>query len=106
MSTDIAVSTVASLPSVGSLSKKPSYLIILEDFNGKNRITKKFITVDKPEFLQGFIQVKGFFCDLEEEEINKKFLELLTFTSKELIYDILFPWHKICSIRSLVFKQK
>lgn len=106
MSNDIAISSVAGLPSVGSISKKPSYLIILEDFNGKNRIVKKFITIDKPEFLQGFIQVKGFFSELAEDEINKKFIELLTSTSKDLFYEMLFPWHKICSIKSLVFKQK
>jgi hypothetical protein len=61
MSNDIAIGTVAGMPAIGTISKKPSYLVILEDLNGKNRIIRKFITVDKPEFLQGFIQVKGFF---------------------------------------------
>jgi hypothetical protein len=106
MSNDIAIGTVAGMPAIGTISKKPSYLVILEDLNGKNRVIRKFITVDKPEFLQGFIQVKGFFCDLDEEEISKKFMEVLTSTSKELICEMLFPWHKICHIKSLVFKQK
>lgn len=106
MSSDIAIGSVASLPTLGAISKKPSYLIVLEDGSGKGRIIKKFITLDKPELLQGFVQVKGFYSDLDEDEINKKFAELLTMTPKDLICEVLLPWHRISSIRSLVFKQK
>lgn len=105
MSNDIAIA-VTGLSGMVSKAIKPSYLIILEDTNAKNKIVKKFVTLDKPELLQGFVQVKGFFCDSADEEIIKNLFELLTSTSKDLILEVMIPWHKISYMRSLVFKQK
>lgn len=109
MSSDIAIVPVG-LPCMASISKKPSYLITLEEVvivgKSKNKISRKFITFDKPEILQGFVQVKGIFSDLEEGEIIKNFSDLLTSVSKDLILEVMIPWHKISYIRSLVFKQK
>ena len=58
--------------------------------------------------LNGFIQTKGIFVDdtLSEEEIITKFASILTTAQKSLFLEVFFPWHKICSIRSLVFKAK
>ena len=92
---DIAVGVTAQLPTIGAINKKPAYLITLE--NGKS--LKKFITLDKPELLNGFLQVKGIYSDASEDEIIKSFSELLTNSPKELILDVMLPWHKICSVR-------
>lgn len=102
---DIAVQ-VTGLTGTVTVSKKPSYLIIMEDSSSKNKNVRKFITLDKPELLQGFVQVKGFFSDTPEDEIIKNFVDILTSTSKDLILEVLIPWHKISYMRSLVFKQK
>ena len=64
---------------------------------------QKFITIDKPDSQNGFITAKGFFTECTEDEIIKTFLELLTSTPKELILDMWFPWHRVVSIRSLIF---
>lgn len=103
---DLAVG-VATLPPVGSLNKKPIYLICLEP-EGKSKTSVKFIANDKPELLQGFICVKGIYVDslLTEDEIAKNYLEILTNASKESILEMLFPWHQIISIRSLIFRSK
>lgn len=106
MSADIAVGVAAGLPVQGTLAKKPSYLITLEDNVGKSKTVKRFISLDKPEILNGFVQVKGIYSDLDEEEISKTFTTLLTDAPRDSILEIMFPWHKICSIRSLVFKAK
>ena len=105
MSNDIAIGSISGLPVVGTISKKPSYLIVLEEAAPK-KLTKKFITLDKPEFQPGFVQVKGIFSDLSEDEITKSFTETLTSAPKDLFLEVLIPWHKISYIRSLVFKQK
>ena len=85
--------------------KKPPYLITLDDgATGKTRNFQRFISLDKPESINGFIQVKGIFCDKNEDEIIKSFLDILTDTSKDLILEMMFPLHRIHSIRSLVFK--
>jgi hypothetical protein len=80
---------------------KPSYLITLSD-----KTNKYFITTDRPEQLNGFIQAKGVFTDSKEEVIIKNYSAILTNASKEFILEMMFPWHKICSIRSLIFKAK
>jgi len=101
---DIAIGSVG-IPIGAAISKKPPHLIYFEETNSK-KPAKKFITLDKPEPLQGFVQVKGFFTDLPEDEIIKNYSEVLTSTSKDLILEVLIPWHRISYIRSLVFKQK
>ena len=94
---------VTGAPSVGQISKKPRYLITLDDFKGKTKIVRHFIAIDKPDMLDHFVQVKGVYSELEEEEILKKFGEVLENTPKENIMDIMFPSHRIYSIRNLVF---
>jgi hypothetical protein len=99
---DFGVS-VTGIPQVGQVSKKPRYLVLLEDNSGKTKSLKSFISVDKPDLLDGFIAVKGFFSDLSEDVISKTFVDIVESTPKESILDMMFPWHKIHSIRSLVF---
>jgi hypothetical protein len=107
MSGDIAVGTFSGpLPTGAPVARKPSYLITLEDTSGKTKTLKRFITIDKPELLSGFIQVKGLFSEEPEEDISKKFTDILTNAPKDLFLEMMFPWHKICSVRSLVFKAK
>lgn len=101
---DFAVNAVGSLSNTVQVSKKPSYLITLDPNNG-NKIKKHtyFISIDRPDFLNGFIQVKGFFSDDVEDEIINNISSILTSLKKELICEMMFPWHRICSVRSLVF---
>jgi hypothetical protein len=105
MSNDLLVQ-VTGLPGTVSISKKPPYLIVLEETSGKSKVIKKFITLDKPELMEGFVQVKGIFSDLPEDEIIKSFFDILTTANKGLFLEVLIPWHKISYIRSLIFKQK
>ena len=84
--------------------KKPPFLITLDDgMTGKTRNFQRFISLDKPESVNGFVQVKGIFCDKDDDEIIKSFADILTNTSKEFILEMMFPLHRIYSIRSLVF---
>jgi hypothetical protein len=100
---DFAVATIAGIPQVGGVNRKPTYLVLLEDTSGKKNSYQKFIALDKPDSQNGFIMTKGFFCDLSEDEIFKTFADILTRTPKEAILDVWFPWHRVCSVRSLVF---
>lgn len=97
---DLAVG-VATLPMVGGARQKPSYLITLD-----SKPVKRFITADKPEIQNGFVQVKGMYSEEEENVIIQKYSELLTDAPKELILEMMFPLQKITSIRSLVFRAK
>ena len=104
MNHDLAVATATTVPIGAPILKKPSYLIILDDgIDGKNKKYQNFISLDKPESLNGFIHVKGFYCDKPESKIIKSFSDILTNISKEFILEMMFPLHRIYSIRSLVF---
>ena len=101
---DFTVGTVSNFPAVASTSKKPIYLIILEDSSSSKKVSfQKFIAIDKPDSQNGFIMAKGVFTELSDDEIIKTFSEVLTSSPKELILDMWFPWHRVVSIRSLVF---
>jgi hypothetical protein len=91
---------VTGVPNVGNITKKPCYLVKLD---GAKKV-QFFISIDKPDLLNGFIQSKGFYSDEQEDVIYKSFANLLAVAkAQELIVDMMFPWHKIHSIRSLVF---
>jgi hypothetical protein len=81
---DFTVGTVG-IPQMGAISKKPSYLVTLEDVSGKSKTkgVRQFITLDKPDLLVGFIQVKGVYSDLDEAEIASDFSSILAGTPKE-----------------------
>lgn len=106
MSGDIAVGIVPA-PSIGSISKKPPHLVVVESPEGKSKLSIKFfISLDKPSVDVGFINVKGFFIDKEEKDINDNYIELVTNVSKENIEEIMFPHHRVVRIKNLVFKAK
>lgn len=97
---DLAIG-VTTMPPVGTFRSKPSYLITLD---GKTQ--KRFITLDKPEIQNGFVQAKGIYSEESEDDIVQKYVDLLTNSPKELILEMMFPLAKVACIRSLVFKAK
>lgn len=104
MTKDFAIGTTNVVPAGAPISKKPSYLITLEEFNGLAKTYQRFIAVDRPDFSEGgFIHAKGFFTDMPEEEIINNISDILTSIKKELLLEMSFPNHRIFSIRSLVF---
>jgi len=101
---DFAIGVTAVLPNAGALMKKPPHLIYLTD--GKGKLTERFLSMDKPEVQNGFIQVKGIYVEESDDELIKNFFDILTSASKELILEMMFPLHRISGIRNLVFKAK
>jgi len=101
---DLAIG-VTSLPPVGALRQKPSYLITLEN-NSKATPTRRFITTDKPEIQNGVVQAKGIYSEENEDSIVEKYVDILTSSPKELVLEMMFPLYRVLSIRSLVFRAK
>lgn len=97
---DFAVSSVG-IPSVGQVSKKPCYLVSLTNPAGKKPV--QFISLDKPGLVEGFIEAKGFFIDLSEDQLIKTYSEVVATTSLEARVEMMFPHHRILSIRNLVY---
>jgi len=103
MPIDLGVTAITQTTTAPVL-KKPPFLITLDDgTTGKVRNFQRFISLDKPESVNGFVQVKGIFCDKEEGEIVKSFADILASSSKENVLEMMFPLHRVYSIRSLVF---
>jgi len=103
---DIAVGMTA-VPFGAPKIRKPYYLLELK-VDRRTKESRFFISLDKPSLLNGFVEVKGIFIDssASEEELLKNFDTILTSTPKELFLEMMFPWHRICSVRNLVFKAK
>jgi hypothetical protein len=95
---DIAVGT-ANLPTVAPTIKRPAYLVILVD----SKKETFFIATDRPGFENSFITVRGIYSDLTEDEIVKKFSEILVNAPKDSVLELMLPAHRVKSIRSLVF---
>ena len=102
MSSDIGLGVVG-IPNVGGMSKKPPHLIELSE--GKSKIY--FLSLDKPELLLGFIQVKGYFMEAEESKVvQQDVMGCISQVPKESIFEMLLPSHRVLSIKNLAFKAK
>lgn len=99
---DYAIAATQRVVSGSPISNKPPHLLSFEN-SGKSK-SKFFITVEKPEFENQFIHVKGIYSEASEEEISNSFTEILTNAGKESILEMYFPIHKISSIKNLVFR--
>ena len=105
MSVDISVNPVA-LINKPTQSNKPCYLLTYEDGAVAKNKVKRIITIDKPETNASYIHLKGVMTDLPEEEVISSYQEVLTSAPRELIIEVMVPWHRVFSLRSLVFKAK
>lgn len=99
---DYAVAATSRVPLGSPISTKPAHLLTFEN-SGKSKV-KFFITLEKPEFENQFIHVKGIYSEASEEEINNSFTEILTVAGKDSILEMYFPLHRISSIKNLVFR--
>ena len=102
MSNDIAIGVGNFVPTGAQILKKPVYLIILTP-TGPKAPQQRFISLDKPRAENGVVEVKGIFSEKSEDEIIENFQSILTTAPKELILEMMFPLHRVISIRSLVF---
>lgn len=102
MSNDIAIGPVG-LPNIGALIKKPPHLVELTE--GKTKIN--FLSLDKPELLSDYIQVKGrVISSTEMESVSKDLVAFINSIHKDTIEECLFPSHRVLSIKNLAFKAK
>lgn len=99
---DIAIQPVKSSNLINLGSVKTIFLIVVE----QNKKNKLFLTIDRPDLQNSFVQAKGFFVDFSEEEASSNYNNILTNTSKDVIVEVILPWHKISIIKNLIFKAK
>src|ERR1700749_116624 len=97
----IDLGSIARLNQATSISKKPPHLISLYD-QDRNKLLY-FISLDKPELLIGFIQVKGCFCTKKLAYLEENFANILASTSKEEYQEIIFPNERVYEIKNLQF---
>ena|ERR1700722_8347937 len=100
---DIAVGANIILPTGASQLKKPPYLLVFKEGTGKSATFSYFISLDKPETMNGLINVKGIFTEYTKEEIVKNYVDILTNISKDQIEELMIPIQRIHLIKSLVF---
>jgi hypothetical protein len=102
MSSDIGLGVVG-IPNAGGMSKKPPHLIELTE----SKKTTTFVSLDRPEFFHEFIQVKGIYISSAKvAELEKDVMTFVSQISKDDICDMMFPTHRVLSIKNLAFKAK
>ena len=98
MTIDLGPNAITSSSAAPKISR-PLYLVTLLD----GKAVTHFIATDKPELSEGFISVRGIYCELSEEEIVKTFSEIVSKSPKDTVLEMMFPTHRVKHIRSLVF---
>lgn len=100
---DLAVNP-ASLPDYNRTMGKitPIYLVSLE--GGKKETY--FVATKFDDSYNHCAKFIGFYCNLSIDMIVSSYEEVIKTTDGVNFVEILIPWHKINSIRSLVYKHK
>ena len=85
-----------------SIRSGPSYLIILD--NGK---TDELFLATKFDEIGSCIKATGFYTNKNEgaTELLSK-MKKTSMESPEIFIEVFFPWHRIKSIKNLIFKFK
>lgn len=102
MNEDITVGAVG-IPNVATFNKKPPHLVVL-NVNNNKKSQALFLSIDKPELLEGVIQVKGFFVNAETD--NAKYFDSINNAPKESLVEMYFPLHRVDSVQNLMFRAK
>lgn len=100
MSEDVVVGITNLIPPT-SFAKKPPHLIILGDITGKRPVL--FISLDKPDFINGMTTVKGIFTDEKTEDVLKDYSKIIAGTLQKLLVEVMIPQHRVQLIQNLVF---
>jgi hypothetical protein len=102
---DYAIAATQRIVSGSPILNKPAHLITFVSTTAA-KTKQLFLTIEKPEFENHFVHVKGIFTDLSEDSIANTFSELLTEAIKESsLTEMYFPIHRISSMKNLVFRS-
>jgi hypothetical protein len=92
-----------SIPSDNiTIRRQPTYLVSFTDSTKKN----SYFVATKYEEGTSCAKLTGFSIDLDETKIVAGYDDIIKGTDKENFVEMFVPWHRIKSVRSLVFRQK
>lgn len=92
----------ASIPNYAMGKILPVYLVLLE--RGKKEIC--FLATKYDDNYVHCGKFVGFYFEGSPEEASERYDEIVRNTDPKSFVEIMFPWNKIQSIRSLVYKHK
>jgi hypothetical protein len=93
--------TFSTGPNKPAVPFKPIHLITLLD-NKKN----VYFLTSTIDIKDHYVNAKGFYCLLTEEQIKENYIDLTTKVDKKEIVDMFFPWHLIKNICVLTYRAK
>src|SRR5271165_1965602 len=83
----------------------PTYLVVINNCKPKE-LDSFFIAVKRDDALSNCAKFVGFFCDKTKEAIQIQYDQIIKETDIQNFIEIEFPWYKICSIQSLIYRHK
>ena len=88
---------------VGAMTRKPVHLVCLKGDSKIGSGLEYYLTQDRPELLNGFVNIKGF--SVFQEDLNlKDYKDLVDQTSKDKYEEMLIPVYRIHYIKNLDFR--
>lgn len=79
-----------------------AYLVSLEDGKKENY----FISTRLDDLSAQYIKLIGFYYEGKLENLYANYDEIIKATDKSFFVEMMFPWQRVKSIRSLIYRQK
>jgi len=83
----------------------PTYLVIINTGKAKE-VDSYFIAVKRDDNSSSSAKFVGFFSNKPEKDIRSSYDQIIKETDTAEFIEIEFPWAKICSIQSLIYRHK
>ena len=102
---DHSINPTSIIPSGPQPKVNPAFLIkIMPEPGSKVKVCSLFIATNKPDYLAGHVEAKGFFSSASEADIVSAYRDIIESTNLSDMVSLHLPWHSIYEVRSLVFK--
>lgn len=94
------------IPNPKNAATNMAYILVANSLSGGKGLDKFFVTfLDKA---QNFVEIKG--VEIEDSDFvsedNSTLLKHLLTLNKSKYVHVIIPWHRVFSIKSLIFKHK
>jgi hypothetical protein len=98
---DITIQSAGDLKSNNNLRPTPSYLISMWGLDGKQQ---QFIAIKFDDGHPQYVKCVGLYTKGNKEKIAKDYMAIIKAAPIEDVEELLIPWSRIETVKSLLFK--
>lgn len=102
---DVAISPTGPNEYRVAVRQQPTYLVAMEK-GATGKTIKQFIATKMDVGTGNFAKFIGFYVDANEDDIATNYQELVAKADAEAFVEILVPYSRVATIRSLSYRHK